>query len=738
MIRLLYDVQTLFTNERNRGIGRAVALWLDCLRELEADVTTYLLRLDGERYLVAERGEPEIAQCEWVSWGSLAEALYHYRIDLYHITSPLMPDIEVPSHPVPCALAVTVYDLIPLVLKSMYIENWDKSVAAEYYSRLGILNRASVLLAISDATRRDIKEHVPSHVEVATVYIPTHEDSPGQRQPTSLVPACGDDPGPDYVLAVVGEDQRKNADGLIRAFVKAGLPGVVLRVVGIREESYRDRIRRQYENLGGQASLLAFHFNVPDGELEHLYQGCLFVCMPSLYEGFGMPILEGMQFGKWAVCHRNSALPEIAGPAGIISSATSDDALSIAMLEAYNRVRAGIAPEIGVHMEQFSMNRVATDLLEAYERCLKPRKRAVEIYTPLPPQKTGIADHNAMLLPFLEEVLDVSVNHPDIESMGAVPIYHMGNNELHADIFSRMNERPGLTVLHDIDLWGFFTYVYYRRGRHEEFRRFLLEEVSDEAVVGELIGLLDRGEYIDRQPRMLRPIKLRSKYLLVHSRYAYSSGGLVSAPSGIIPLAADLRHLSPIEVPVEPTIVGAGGIWPNKRYDVLLRAFARVREAMLDARLSIIGDGDRQLIQELKKLAYELRIADAVSFHGYVTHADYLSLLGNSHAVVCLRYPTSGETSASVLDAMKLGKPVLVSETGSYVEHPDDCVWKVPVGAMEEDLIAAYLLEILNNPRLRREMSRDGLRRIAQAHDPQRVALRYASLVGQLGVWNGQ
>jgi glycosyltransferase involved in cell wall biosynthesis len=72
--------------------------------------------------------------------------------------------------------------------------------------------------------------------------------------------------------------------------------------------------------------------------------------------------------------------------------------------------------------------------------------------------------------------------------------------------------------------------------------------------------------------------------------------------------------------------------------------------------------------------------------------------------ILNLRYPTVGESSGTLLRSLGLGKPVLVSDIGSFREFPDDICLKVPVNEMEEDLLFEYLNLLVSRPSLARGM----------------------------------
>ena len=96
-----------------------------------------------------------------------------------------------------------------------------------------------------------------------------------------------------------------------------------------------------------------------------------------------------------------------------------------------------------------------------------------------------------------------------------------------------------------------------------------------------------------------------------------------------------------------------------------------------------------------------LDLADRVKSTGYVAAEDLPYYLAASDVCLNLRYPTAGETSASLLRIMGAGVPVLVSRTGSFEELPDDAAGKVDVGDIEEEFdVEARELAILIDERV--------------------------------------
>jgi glycosyltransferase involved in cell wall biosynthesis len=98
---------------------------------------------------------------------------------------------------------------------------------------------------------------------------------------------------------------------------------------------------------------------------------------------------------------------------------------------------------------------------------------------------------------------------------------------------------------------------------------------------------------------------------------------------------------------------------------------------------------------------------------------------------VALRAPTMGETSASVVRSLSLGKPLVVSDVGWFSELPDDVAFKVPVGDREVDTIAAVLELLAADAGLRAAMGSSARRLAETEHRLGRIADLYAAALAE-------
>jgi glycosyltransferase involved in cell wall biosynthesis len=193
-------------------------------------------------------------------------------------------------------LVVTVHDLAVLRHPETF-NRWTRTYSPRVVLR--VLRAASRIIAVSEFTRRELVELLSINPDKITV-IPNGVDDEFTREGPSA-------PG-DYVLAVGTLEPRKNLDRIVEA---ARRSDVELRVVGARGWGGVD--------VGGNG--VRWLGEVDDSELARLYRGAVCLAYPSLYEGFGIPVLEAMACGVPVVTTRGSAMEEVADGAAVLVDA---------------------------------------------------------------------------------------------------------------------------------------------------------------------------------------------------------------------------------------------------------------------------------------------------------------------------------------------------------------------------------------------------------------------------------
>jgi glycosyltransferase involved in cell wall biosynthesis len=362
----------------------------------------------------------------------------------------------------------------------------------------------------------------------------------------------------------------------------------------------------------------------------------------------------------------------------------------------------------------------------------------VAYFSPLPPERTGIADYSALLLPALAERADLVVvprGETSAPSDANVCVYHIGNNpDAHAWIVEALRKRPGIVVLHEFVLHHLVAGLTLGRGDGEGYLGAMQREAG---VPGRLLahGVIDgvvapiwevRPEDFPLSGEVLEHAAKPGGGLIVHSRHVASrvidsgyDGRLWTIPHPAWPVPA----VAPAGLAGRPVIGSFGTSTASKRVPQLLRAFARLRRTYPSASLHLAGDGTAP---------DDVQGIDGIVRHGRVPEERLWSLIAGCDLCVALRAPTMGETSGVVIRALTLGKPLVVSEVGWFAELPDEVALKVPPDEREDELLGLALELLAGDSAARAAMGAAGARLAADEHDLGRVADLYAAALAEV------
>ena len=165
-------------------------------------------------------------------------------------------------------------------------------------------------------------------------------------------------------------EPRKNIEGLLRAYallVNQGIESHKLVLAG--NPGWKQDVPRMIHEFGIQDRVVQISSMASD-ELARLYSECDFLVLPSFYEGFGLPIVEAMSFGKPVITSNVSSMPEVAGNAALLVDPSSVDDIDNAMkrLITDRTLRDDLAKKALIQASKFSWDKAARETLKIIEQ----------------------------------------------------------------------------------------------------------------------------------------------------------------------------------------------------------------------------------------------------------------------------------------------------------------------------------------------------------------------------------
>jgi glycosyltransferase involved in cell wall biosynthesis len=592
------------------------------------------------------------------------------------------------------------------------------------------------------------------------------------------------------VLYTGGDDYRKNLEGAVAGY--AELPESVRRdtqlmIVCSMTQTTRHALSEAARKLRlGQEELVMPGF-VAEADLAALYNLCDAFFFPSLYEGFGLPVLEAMRCGAPVVGADNSGVRELIGRDDALFDARRPAAIAerlVAVLE-----QSDFREELRRHgterAKQFTWERSAALALEALRDAharMQGRatvavaaalpKRRLALFTPLPPCRSGIADYNAFFLPQLARYFDIDIFIDDYEVADPYLrdhfiirpfrefttrrgdydgiVYEMGNSEFHAYMLDTMARYPGIVVLHDAYLSGLYGYVDFQLGRSGAYSRELL--VSHGPRARRYLAPVQR----DPDPIGATMINLPATRSVIESaigvishtpfnidvaRQNYSEG--IATPYRIIkqmvriPEAIDPERRRALRATLgfsdaDFVICTFGHITWTKCGDVLLDAFVRSALARdSNAKLIYVGELARDAFgHRLRRAIDSSDLGQRIRVTGYLDEHEYANYLAAADLAVQLRTQSRGGASKAILDCLAYGLPLIANDAGSFTDYPADVIHKIaPVPDAGE--LAEKLTSLLARRDVLRELGAAGRKHIIRDHGPEGIAAQYAVAIDE-------
>ena len=283
----------------------------------------------------------------------------HETIDIYHETYFSRADYCAAN----AVRFITVYDMIN--------EKFPQSFSRFNHIRkikAFAVKRADHIICISNSTKNDLIDYL--HIDadkISVVYLSYMHHRLNDYNFSKLTRK-------PFLLYVGGRQPYKNARRLLKAFARSKALHTELDLVFFGGNKLQPNEWQLLSDLGIDASQI-LHLSGDDTLLAQLYTQATALVYPSLYEGFGLPLLEAMSYGCPVVSSNTSSLPEIAGNAAEYCHPEETDSIQRAIENVvFNAERSQELIQSGFKQaKKFSWNRCARETLQAYKQALESK-----------------------------------------------------------------------------------------------------------------------------------------------------------------------------------------------------------------------------------------------------------------------------------------------------------------------------------------------------------------------------
>ncbi len=794
-MNILFDAAAILgPYSKNRGIGNyakdqfKTLISVDkqnnyyCINFFEdVSITEYIGEHDNLKEVYFFAGDQleliEKVQYKEVLSSIIKKFIFENDIDIFYVTSPF--DGKISNYHYAdfsyTKVVVTIYDLIPYIFQKQYLPT--ANTKKWYRECINFIRKADRYLTISKSVKDDLIKYLAfDEKDIDVIYSDISKEFKVVDYSEKEISKTFNkfNIQHDFIMCTGGDDYRKNLLNLVKSYdlLSDDLKKMHQLVIVCKLSKHTETELKSYikeADLKGRVILTNF---VTFEELLLLYNQAKLMVFPSLYEGFGLPVVEAMACGTPVVTSNNSSLGEIAKDVAILVDPSDNNDIARGLKFGLTEADLDELKALGFERRnQFSWEEVARKTLEAFEKLKKNKreeKKKIAFFSPLPPVESGISDYSVDILNKLAEKFDIDVYVDDYEVDCQIDsrirvfnhskfdnhyhlydeiLYQMGNSANHFYMYQYIHKYSGIVVLHDTNMHGAFQYLSLCLKNDIDFYKSMInEDLTEKETIEYINRIKNNKEEVDVFGLEINGyVTNHAQKIIVHSDYSKEKLLIKDLSKTVkkIPLYAliedekDIRsckrnlNLSP-----ETLLISVfGGIHFTKRVIPILKAFKKIiDESSLKIKLIFVGKLDAHLEEEFNLFIKDKGLTDFVDVTGYVELDEFNNYMDATDIALNLRYPYNGETSATLSRLLGKGKAVIVNKIGSFDEIPDDVSYKLPNVAnlsskAEINNIYQALKDLINDDKLREKISNNA-RQYAKAHlDINIIADKYADCI---------
>lgn len=395
------------------------------------------------------------------------------------------------------------------------------------------------------------------------------------------------------------------------------------------------------------------------------------------------------------------------------------------------------------------------------------------IVSPLPPTKSGIADYVYEQIPYLNKFYDIvcvvksgkekklaqslddvkglsiltadEFLNSEIQLHGENIIYHVGNNIHHEHCIDLCLKHPGIIVLHDYSLHHLVTELTLAKGDVEGYKRILSESHGE---LGEMIAdRRNQGIYNELIPFMVpanlfllkdaKGIIVHSNWSLMHVKVNIAGVPAVKIPMHYVDKDSSVDSLTRLEarsqLGIDKNLMvfsSIGFITPPKQIQLTLKALGKIKDELPDFKFILVGEPfDKHW---LNNIIEENGLKEKVIVTGFVSLEDMHLYIASSDFSISLRYPSAGETSATLMRSIGKGVPSIIFNYASYSDFSSKVAFKIKLDTHNTLYLENAIKELCANQDKRNELGKNCLSVISTEHKVENVIAKYAHFIDSI------